>query len=166
MRKQKQRRRLTDREKACGTKQRQLAPNSDNTSPATLEAFAAAVCLIVLSPLQLTSNARATLQPSVPDPRRRHFVADIRGRSTSGMRRQRMSLRLRSTADSARLREYRKRRAPNVRQQPSRPKLRLSSQFARATPTVTPSFFLFHSLCVTNSHAYTDRHTHIQSHLT
>mmetsp|Transcript_32296 Transcript_32296/g.84850 ORF Transcript_32296/g.84850 Transcript_32296/m.84850 type:complete len:242 (-) Transcript_32296:278-1003(-) len=47
------------------------------------------------------SRQRATLQPSVPAPRRRQRVEKIRSVSRSGSSRQRMSLRLRSTDDSA-----------------------------------------------------------------
>ena len=51
----------------------------------------------------LTSNPRATLQPRVPAPRRRHLVSLMVSRFRSGMRRQRISFRFRSTADSASL---------------------------------------------------------------
>ncbi len=45
----------------------------------------------------------ATLQPSVPAPSKRHFVWAMIDRSSVGMRRHRISLRLRSTEDSANL---------------------------------------------------------------
>ena len=58
------------------------------------------------NPLQkgtLTISDRATLQPSVPAPSKRHLVADIVSRSSDGRRRHRINFKFKSTADSANL---------------------------------------------------------------
>ena len=50
-----------------------------------------------------TKRALATLHPNVPEPNRRHFVAATFSRAKSGISRHLISLRFKSTADSASL---------------------------------------------------------------
>lgn len=56
-------------------------------------------------PSSLTMSVLATLQPSVPAPRRRHFVLTTFSRSREGTSLQRINFRFRSTDDSASLHE-------------------------------------------------------------
>lgn len=51
----------------------------------------------------LTMSVRATLQPSVPAPSKRHLVDTTLSKSREGTSRQRINFRLRSTDDSASL---------------------------------------------------------------
>ena len=51
----------------------------------------------------LTMRHLATLQPRVPEPSRRHLVLQILSKSRSGINRQRINFRLRSTAEAASL---------------------------------------------------------------
>ena len=54
-------------------------------------------------PRTITIRHRATLQPRVPEPSKRHLVPATRSRSILGMIRQRISFKFKSTADSASL---------------------------------------------------------------
>lgn len=62
---------------------------------------------------KLTKRQRATLHPRVPAPKSKHFADFISSKRSSGKRRQRMSFRFKSTAESASLKKRREKSNQN-----------------------------------------------------